>query len=138
MRKILSIILAALMLAAVIPAAAVAEDGDVFVFEEFKDHVIQTTYLANDGIIGVPVEIVTYCKDPSTNSETNVIMYVMGTNVERIGTEKNKDILADLLDEGYIVVTLDYLGAPEARGQDLDFSVQTIKQKIRRTIYVYH
>ena len=136
MKKILSIILAALMLAAVIPVAAVAEDGDVLVFEEFKDHVIQTTYLADDGIIGVPVEIVTYCKDPNTTSETNVIMYVMGANVERIGTEKNKDILADLLDEGYIVVTLDYLGAAEARGTDLDFSVQTIKQKINNGTYL--
>jgi hypothetical protein len=63
-------------------------------------------------------------------------MYVMGINVERIGTESNVDIIADLLDEGYIVVTLDYLGAPEARGQDLDFSVQTIKQKIKNGSYV--
>ena len=136
MKKIIAIILAAVTLLAAFPVLAAAEDGDVFVFEEFKDHMIQSTYLANDGIIGVPVEVVTYCKDKSTDSQTNVILYVMGANIERIGTEKNVDILADLLDEGYIVVTLDYLGAPEAKGTDLDFSVQTIKQQIKNGTYV--
>lgn len=135
MKKIITTILAALMLLPCFGAAAYAEDGEVFVFEEFRDFVIQSSYLASDGIIGVPVEIVTYCKDKNTNSETNLILYVLGTNTERIGTEKNVDILADLLDEGYIVVTLDYMGAPEARGQDLDFSVQTIKQKVNGGAY---
>ena len=136
MKRSISIILAALMLMSAFPMSLFAEDGDVFVFDEFKDHVIQTTYVAKDDILGVPVEIVTYCKDKNTNSQTNVIMYVIGANIERIGTEKNVDIIADLLDEGYIVITLDYLGAPEARGTDLDFSVQTIKQKIKNGSYV--
>ena len=130
MKRIITILLSVLMLLLVLPLAASAENGDVFVFDEFKNYMTQSSYLANDGIIGVPVEIVTYCKDKNTNSETTVIMYVMGANIERIGTEKNVDIISDLLDEGYIVVTLDYMGAPEARGTDLDFSVQTIKQKI--------
>ena len=124
------------MLLSAFATVASAEDGDVFVFDEFKDCVIQTTYLKDDGFIGVPVEIVTYCKDPNTNTETNVIMYVIGANVERIGTEKNVDILADLLDQGFIVVTLDYLGAPEAKGRELDFSVQGIKQNINNGKYL--
>ena len=136
MKKFIVILLTAVMLLSAFATVAAAEDGDVFVFDEFKAYMIQSTYLANDGILGLPVEIVTYCKDENTNSETNVIMYVMGANIERIGTEKNVDILADLLDEGYIVVTLDYLGAPEARGTDLDFSVQTIKQKIAGGTYL--
>lgn len=136
MKKFLILILTVLMLVSAFPTLALAADGDVFVFDEFKDYLIQSTYLADDGIIGIPVEVVTYCKDTHTNEETNVILYVMGANIERIGTEKNVDILADLLDEGYIVITLDYLGAPEAKGTDLDFSVQTIKQKIKGGTYV--
>ena len=136
MKKFLIVILTALMIASAFPTFTLAADGDVFVFDEFKDYVIQSTYLADDGIIGIPVEVVTYCKDTHTNEETNVIMYVMGANIERIGTEKNVDIIADLLDEGHIVITLDYLGAPEAKGTDLDFSVQTIKQKIKGGTYV--
>ena len=136
MKRIITILLSVLMLLSVLPLAASAENGDVFVFDEFKNYMTQSSYLANDGIIGVPVEIVTYCKDKNTNSETTVIMYVMGANIERIGTEKNVDIISDLLDEGYIVVTLDYMGAPEARGTDLDFSVQTIKQKIYSGSYL--
>ena len=81
MKKIIAIILAAVTLLAAFPVLAAAEDGDVFVFEEFKDHMIQSTYLANDGIIGVPVEVVTYCKDKNTDSQTNVILYVMGANI---------------------------------------------------------
>ena len=130
MKRLVMILLSALMLVSVAVPTAYAEKPEVFVFDEFKDYMKQTTYLANDGVIGVPVEIVTYCKNPNTDSETNVILYVMGANIERIGTEKNTDIIADLLDEGYIVVTLDYLGAPEAKGTALDFSVQTIKQKM--------
>ena len=136
MKKILTFLLAVLMLVSGTVTSVCAADGDVFVFDEFKNYMIQSTYLANDGILGLPVEIVTYCKDTHTNAETNVILYVMGANIERIGTEKNVDILADLLDEGYIVITLDYLGAPEAKGTDLDFSVQTIKQKIKNGSYV--
>ena len=132
MKRIISVLLIALTLLSALSTVSFAENGDVFVFDEFKDYMVQSTYLADDGIIGIPVEIVTYCKDKNTSADTNVIMYVMGINVERIGTESNVDIIADLLDEGYIVVTLDYLGAPEARGQDLDFSVQTIKQKIKK------
>ena len=41
-----------------------------------------------------------------------------------------KAICQILLDEGYIVITLDYLGAPEAKGIGLDFSVQEIKKNI--------
>ena len=130
MKKVLLILISALMLMSALVPTAAAEEPEVFVFDEFKDYMKQTTYLANDGVIGIPVEIVTYCKNPNTDSETNVIMYVMGANIERIGTEKNVDIIADLLDEGYIVVTLDYLGAPEAKGTALDFSVQTIKKNM--------
>ena len=136
MKKFLLVFLAVLMVVSAFTTAVFAENGDVFVFEEFKEHMIQSTYLADDGILGLPVEIVTYCKDKHTTNETNIILYVMGANIERIGTEKNTDILADLLDEGYIVITLDYLGAPEARGTDLDFSVQTIKQKIKGGSYI--
>lgn len=131
MKKVILFIIVLLMLASAMPTGVLAEDGDVFVFDEFKDYVIQSTYIAKDEIIGVPLEVVTYCKNKNTDAETNVILYVMGANIERIGTEKNVDIISDLLDEGYIVVTVDYLGAPEAKGTDLDFSVQKIKQNIK-------
>ena len=81
MKKFLIVILTVLMLVSAFPTLALAADGDVFVFDEFKDYVIQSTYLADDGIIGIPVEVVTYCKDTHTNEETNVILYVMGANI---------------------------------------------------------
>lgn len=136
MKKIVLCLLVATMFFSTVLLPASAESEGAFVFDELKDYMVQSTCLANDGVIGVPVEIVTYCKDKNTNTETNVILYVMGINVERIGTEKNIDILSDLLDEGYIVVTLDYCGATEAKGTDLDFSVQTIKQKINSGTYL--
>ena len=130
MKRFVSFIIVLLILVSAFAASVYAEDGEVFVFDEFKSYVTQSTYIAKDSILGVPLEVVTYCKNQNTDAETNVILYVMGANIERIGTEKNVDIISDLLDEGYIVITLDYLGALEAKGIGLDFSVQEIKKNI--------
>jgi len=68
------------------------EEGETYVFEELREYLVQDTYVANDGKIGIPMSVCTYAKiKPSeTTATTTVLIYVLGYNGERIGTEVNK------------------------------------------------
>lgn len=126
--RVISALILTVMLFAVLPLSAFAEE-ETYVFEEIRDYLIQDTYVANDGYIGIPLSVCTYAKiKPSeTTNTTTVLVYVIGYNGERIGTEKDIDIICDLLDEGYVVITMDYLDNPLATVPDIVWSVQTTR-----------
>ena len=75
--------------------AVVTAKEETYVFDEIKQYLLQDTYLADDGYIGIPISVCTYCKlKPSeTTTDTDVIIYVIGSSIERIGTERDVDIL---------------------------------------------
>ena len=124
-RKVLAALLLTVILLGALPITSFAEE-ETFVFEEIREYLVQDTYVANDGYIGIPMSVCTYAKiDPSeTTTDTTVLIYVLGYNGERIGTEKDIDILRDLLDEGYVVITMDYLDDPRATVPEIVWSVQ--------------
>ena len=124
-KRLLSVLLLAVILVGTLPISTFAEE-ETYVFEEIREHLVQDTYVANDGYIGIPMSVCTYAKiDPSeTTSTTTVLIYVIGYNGERIGTERDIDILRDLLDEGYVVITMDYLDNPKATVPEIIWSVQ--------------
>ena len=128
MKKIICVILAVMLLSVFAPTAAAQEE--TYVFDEIREYLIQDSYVADDGYIGIPISVCTYCKlEPSkTNNDTDVIIYVLGSEIERIGTERDVDILRDLLDEGYIVITLDYLDDPAAKGEALIYSIKEFRK----------
>ena len=121
----LAVLLTALILLTAMPLAVFAEE-ETYVFEELRDYLVQDTYVADDGYIGIPMSVCTYAKiKPSeTNSNTTALIYVLGYNGERIGTERDVDILSDLLDEGYPVITIDYLDEPRATVPEIIWSIQ--------------
>lgn len=123
--RIVTALLLTAILLGVLPTIAFAEE-ETYVFDEIREYLVQDTYVADDGYIGIPVSICTYAKiDPSeTNTDTTVLIYVLGYNGERIGTERDIDILRDLLDEGYVVITMDYLDDPSATVPEIIWSVQ--------------
>ncbi len=118
-------ILTVIILLMAIPFTAFAEE-ETYVFEELREYLVQDTYVADDGYIGIPMSVCTYAKiKPSeTSSKTTMLIYVLGYNGERIGTESDLDILKDLLDEGYVVITMDYLDDPRATVPEIIWSVQ--------------
>ena len=127
-RALCAVLLAVFLLGA-LPILSFAEEEETYVFDEIREYLVQDTYVANDGYIGIPMSVCTYAKiDPSeTNSNTTVLIYVMGYNGERIGTERDIDILRDLLDEGYVVITMDYLDNPRATTPEIIWSVQNVR-----------
>ena len=87
-------------------------------------------HLENDGRIGIPAELAVYRK--GTEGKAPVILYVIGyVGAGQAGKEDALPILRDLLDEGYIAVTLDYLGDPRATVPTLDWSIQNIRVNIK-------
>lgn len=81
---------------------------------------------ASDGYIGIPVVFTTFVRE-SAEFNKATILYVVGANVERIGTDTDEDIINDLLDEGYVVTVVDYLDNPLATGTPLSYSLMLIQ-----------
>lgn len=121
----IAVVLLVILLVGALPISTFAEE-ETYVFDEIREYLVQDTYVANDGYIGIPMSVCTYAKiDPSeTDTNTTVLIYVLGYNGERIGTERDIDILRDLLDEGYVVITMDYLDNPLATVPEIVWSVQ--------------
>ena len=136
-KRLISFLLLAAMCFSVMPLSAVAAEADPseYVFWEIDEYRKSFKYLENDGKIGIPAAVTTYYKGERSNGDTSVIVYVMGyVGAKEVGREDTLTILQDLLDEGYIVVTLDYLGDPGATVPNLDWSIQNIRMNIRSYI----
>ena len=91
--------------------------------------------LADDGYIGIPVEFTVYFDSENHTAGTGyngtpLMIYVVNTMVERIGTDSDAEIIADMLSKGYIVYVLDYLNSEKATSPKLDTSVQGIRTAI--------
>ena len=131
MKRILSVILCAALLFSCMGPCASAEGEATHIISSIAEYHVYGEVLADDGYIGIPVEINTYVKE-QTAEEKPVALYVMNTNTERIGTESDDAILADLLDDGFIVVVLDYRKHPLSVSPDLDWSIQAIRSNIEQ------
>lgn len=97
-----------------------------------EEYLITSYGMENDGHIGIPVHINTYAKGETSN-QTQTIFYIMNHAMERVGTESDRSIVADFLNSGYIVVTLDYLNNPAAISPELDWSIQNIRIIMTKT-----
>lgn len=97
-------------------------------FDALSPYIIQNIVLDNDGTLGVPVLLTSYTKTDK-DKIAPVIEYIVGTQRERVGLEDDLSILTDLIEE-YIVVVVDYQGAPEARGLALEASIQAVRRRI--------
>lgn len=97
--------------------------------------------LKDDDYLKFPVLIDTYYSQEKIDEafpENNppVIMYVINTNTERIGTDSDVQIVSDLINEGYIVLVCDYQNNSLAKSPDLDWSLQLIRSKVLEDKYL--
>ena len=103
-----------------------AEEEQTEIEAAFEEYFVGTTELDTDGYIGIPVSLDVYTKDKAAEAAP-VILYVINHSMERAGTESDVDILTDLLNEGYIVVTMDYKNNPAAVSPGLDWSIHKLR-----------
>ena len=148
--RLLAFLLTLCMLASVVPfsaltafAAGESEPKDAMneiesTFSAYK--IGDTQKISNDGYIGIPVELSIYF-DKANNTVksgyngTPVIIYVVNTGLERIGTDSDTDIITSMLEHGYVVVVLDYLNSEKAVSPELDWSVQALRNKVKSKTY---
>ena len=97
--------------------------------------ITDTVFVEDDGYIGIPVKVsiffdkVDYSVKTGYNG-TPVIIYVVNTKAERVGTRSDTDIITSMLDRGYVVVTLDYMNNAKAVSPALDWSAQGLRTEI--------
>ncbi|MBR2612953.1 MAG: Ig-like domain-containing protein [Clostridia bacterium] len=170
-KRILSVILAIVMLFGMFATSAAAivkqepvykesgtVEGKADEFPAIRDALVdyqvgETTTMANDGYIGIPVDITVYndatvLPEPETadtmehfydTTEPNpvklsktgkpLVLYVINTNTTRYGTMSDVDIIRDLLAQGYVVMVVDYKNEKRANTPDLDWSLQLVRTK---------
>ena len=102
----------------------------------FKKYALKDTVrLDSDGVIGVPAEV-TVLFDRSrfafngAPDGTPIMIYVVGTGIERIGTKSDIDIVESMIDRGYVVAVFDYLDSADAVCPKLEYSVQLIRSRL--------
>lgn len=148
-KRILSVLLLIAMLLPMLPvtaltafaASVLSEDAMVKIEadSELTAHKVgETLRESDDGYIGIPYEVSVYYDYAThgkakagymTNGATPMIMYVVNTNVERIGTESDVTIIKSMLSRGYIVVVADYLNDARAKSPALEWSTQLLRAK---------
>lgn len=138
LKKIIALALALLTVSGGLALGTFAS-GSVEPIDILADYCVYSEYRANDGYIGIPVGICTYVKEAkadSSSSETEVIFYVMNYNDggQNLSDEADIPIIYDLVDEGNLVVTLDYYGNTLARNPAVTHSVHKIRTGTLSTI----
>ncbi len=81
--------------------------------------------LENEGHLGIPVNISTFYRDGVTPNGV-ALLYVVGHNEERLGTDSDEEIIEDFLADGYSVTVLDYMNNPKAKGNEFSWSVHKL------------
>ncbi len=135
MKRILCIFLCVALALSCMTLPSFAAEYDGFRIESIEPYCVYSEMLANDGYIGIPVGLKTYAMGNST-AQSPVILYVVNTNTERIGTDSDEAIITSMLERGYIVVVLDYQNHAASISPDLDWSIQAIRNKIGAGQYI--
>ena len=115
-------------------ATVETHDAAPAILDALADCLVETNHLADDGYLGVPVDLYTYTKT-DRNKITPVAMYVINTNTLRTGTEEDVSILRDLVEE-YIVVVTDYHNHPDTTPVNLEFSTHGISSDVGNGKYL--
>ena len=90
-----------------------------------------------DEVGGFSVHIATFYdekangKAKSGTRGTPAVLYVVGTNTERVGTDSDESIVISMLNRGYIVVVADFLDDENTTSPKLDWSVDALIQKVK-------
>ena len=100
---------------------------------EFSEYCIQDTVRMSDEYVGSYQYTIYYDKAKgeikTSYHGTPVIIYTINhPAIERVGTDSNEKIINSMLDSGYIVVVLDFLNNYNAKGTDLEKSVQQFRR----------
>ena len=130
--KAVALVLALITLVVPMSFGTAAAENTVEPIDILSDYCLYTEYKSTDSVIGIPVGICAYAKESAANSsaaDTQIIFYVINYNDlgENLSNEDYIPIIYDLLDQGHIVITLDYFGNEKACAPLLTESIKKIR-----------
>ena len=62
---------------------------------------------------------------------TVIVLYVIGTNTVRIGTDSDEEIVASMLRRGYVVTVADFKNAEHTTSPEIDWTLSELIQHVR-------
>ncbi|MBE7054338.1 MAG: hypothetical protein E7391_08755 [Ruminococcaceae bacterium] len=131
MKKLISIVLVLSLMLSVFSGISFAEgENSIYIFDCVKDYVVKTKVF-KESHFGVDVDLVVYCKNPNQGVTENTMLYVTNYNGKRIGTESDESIISDYVNQGWIVVTADYKNNPLVIADEIELSLNYIKQNMK-------
>ena len=113
------------------------EDASVDIKAGLESYIQGSTQsFTDDGYIGIPYEITVYYDTTkgvavSGYNGTPVILYVINSGAERIGTATDVEIITSMIERGYAVAVLDYKNNAKAVSPALEYSAQKIRGKLK-------
>ena len=109
----------------------------------FADYKIgETQKTAKDDYVSEAPEVTTYYDYKSHDvavpdyKGTQLVVYVVNTLTERVGTKTDVEIIRGMLERGYIVAVLDYLNDEDATSPNVDWSTQIQRTNIYKGNYI--
>lgn len=144
-KKIISLLIALIMIFPAwisIPSEAAGNDAMTAINSSLASYKQGSTIeVADDGYIGIPVDVSVFFDKANNTAKsghngTPVIIYVVNTNIERVGTDSDVSIITSMLNRGYIVVVFDYKNNIKATGQPLEWSVQEMRVNVKNKTYL--
>ena len=78
----------------------------------------------------------TFGETKSGFRSTPLVLYVVGTNTRRAGTDSDRDIVKSMLDRGYIVTVADFGDDENATTPKIDWTINALIQKIKAGEYL--
>lgn len=138
MKKLVSIVLVLTLMLSVFSGISFAEgENSIYIFDCVKDYVVKTKVF-KESHFGVNVDLVVYCKNPNQGVTENTMLYVINYNGKRIGTESDESIISDYVNQGWIVVTADYKNNPLVNADEIELSLNYIKQNMKASLGLFN
>lgn len=108
-----------------------------FVKSVLEKYVMGEGLIEDDGHIHIPLHytvLFDHAKFTLTKgfNGTPIMIYVVNTAIRRIGTLSDEEIVLGMIERGYVVAVLDYLGNEKATSPKLDKSVQGMRQRLMK------
>lgn len=113
-------------------AAAVEENAMTTeaknIYNAFKDNFVKSEVKSKDGYIGIPVHLYIYTDGKEAEGARDVIFYVINHANERIGQEPDTSIIGSYIEEGYVVIVVDYLKDSRALSPNIEHSLAKLRE----------
>ncbi len=133
--RFLALLLTVVLLVSSLPLGAFAvsvgetemTDEAKTIYDSFKDNLVKSEVKTNDGYIGTAVHLYIYTDGQEAEGKRDVIFYVINHGTERIGQESDTSIVGSYIDEGYVVIVVDYLDDERAISPNIEHSLAKLR-----------